>query len=117
MMERVIRSASDLQALANRRTRRAISRVVLDLPQNDIFVRECEREINRNLHACGCDMGALFVVAGLLLSIARFALATPRPSIPGTIALLFTCALVGKVAGIVLAEIRLRAAIKRLASR
>jgi len=113
-MEATIHSSAELQALKTWRARRGISRVALDLGRNDAVVREAERVINRNLRSCGCDVGALFVAAGLLITILRFAIANTRPTIGGTIALVFTLALIGKVIGIAIAELRVRAAIRRL---
>ena len=112
-MEKVIRTAGELQALRRRGARRGITRVVLALPCDENAQREAERAINRHLRSCGCEMGSLFVAFALVLAAWRHLFAA-RASIAMSIALVFAFALAGKVTGIAVAELRLRAAIARL---
>lgn len=111
-MERTIRTIDDLQLLRSRRARRGITRVVLELPPHDDRVRELERRVNRNLRACGCELGSMFVFAGIAAIALRYFAFAIAPSLAGTIGLLFALGLAGKLTGLTLSELALRAAIR-----
>ena len=109
-MELIFDSPNDLRALRSRAMRRDVSRVVLAFARDDAV----ERDINRGLRACGCEVGSILLCIALVSMAVEFMLGW-RTSwwIVGAIA--FGAALVGKIAGLALAEWRLRAAINRLA--
>lgn len=109
-MELIARSPEALQSLRTRRGRRDVSRVVLIFPHD---ARD-ENAINRGLRACGCEVGSIFLA--VTLALLAIALASGwRTSWWSGIAIVFGSALAGKLTGLVLAEWRLRAAIRRLA--
>src|SRR6476619_6106380 len=65
-----ISSCAQLLSLRDRRVRREIRRVKLDLADTDPTLARSEKLINRHLHPCGCELAAV------LLSIALFASTT-----------------------------------------
>lgn len=117
----VIRQPTELEALRTRRGRRGIQRVILALPDSPAELQSAERRINVGLHACGCGVGAVFVLVGAA------ALAAHHLVVQGTTAplgitdvvqaagILMALALAGKILGITIAEWRLRAVLRRFA--
>jgi hypothetical protein len=117
---RTIRTVEELRALKGRRPRQGVRRVLLEIPATPDELRRAERRINAGLVACGCEMGAFFVLAALA-AVVRHALWTPG-ALPLTwrsglakSGLLLSAGVVGKLAGLAWAEWRLRAAIDRIA--
>ncbi|HEX2060747.1 MAG TPA: hypothetical protein VHK90_08395 [Thermoanaerobaculia bacterium] len=109
-MELIARSPEMLRPLRTRRGRRDVSRVVLLFPHEE----RDQRAIDRGLRACGCEVGSLFL-AVTLAALAIALAAGWRTSWWNGIAIVFGAALAGKITGLLLAEWRLRAAIRRLA--
>lgn len=108
-MTRIIDSPTELLPLVSRAGRRGVSRVALSFAHDP----RDERAINSGLRACGCEVGSIFVMAALLLLAVAFACGW-RTSGWTVAAIVFGSALAGKIAGLALAEWRLRAAISRL---
>ncbi|MFD4422432.1 hypothetical protein ACFWN7_13150 [Agromyces sp. NPDC058484] len=119
-MDIIIENPTELHTLTNRRARRGVERVTLVIPgAEEEALRRTERAINRGLHACGCETGAVFLVAGAVLLAGR-ALLDPNqmewaspPTWWGAGLVLFTATLLGKMVGLVWAEWQFRAAINR----
>ncbi len=116
----VIRQPAELEALRRRRGRRGIQRVVLALPGPPTEIQRAERRINAGLHACGCGVGAVFVVVGAT-ALAAHRLVMRGASAPLGIAdavqaagILMALALAGKILGITVAEWRLRATLRQI---
>lgn len=109
-MEMTVTSPAELRTLRTRANRRPWSRVVLAFPHEG----EDERAINRGLHACGCEVGSIFLVTALAALAVAYAQGW-RTSWWVVAAIVFGAALAGKITGLVLAEWRLRSAIRRLA--
>lgn len=117
---RTIRTAAELRTLKRRRARRGVRRVFLEFPASPDELRHAERRINAGLVACGCELGALFVLAALV-TVVGHAVWTPG-ALPLTWrsalekgGFLLSAGLAGKLAGLASAEWRLRAAIDRIA--
>lgn len=108
MNELIARTPLDLLPLRTRAGRFDVSRVVLAFPHDERDVRA----INRGLRACGCEVGSIFVSAAMVAMLIAFILGW-RTSWWSAIAIVFGAAAVGKITGLVLAEWRLRAAIRR----
>lgn len=105
-MTAIIASPEELSALRAWRARRGIRRVALRYAGDEALLRRTESSINRALRAaCGCDLGAIFVAAGVVVALIA------RPGWLATPVLLFGCAIVGKATGMIAAELRLRRAI------
>ena len=112
-------SVTQLQSLKKWRSRRGITGIELRIsgpPQSEIA--ESERLINKELQACGCEISALFVVVGALFlafTKVREFVVHPFGWPSGVRIFLYLVALglVGKVLGLVVAEYRLRSALKR----
>jgi hypothetical protein len=119
----VIREPHELELLRSRRGRRGIQRVILKLPGPTIEIGSAERQINTGLQACGCGVGAVFVVAGLVALLAHHlavhgVVAPVRiADVAQAIGILMVLALAGKILGITFAEWRLRAALWRIRHR
>lgn len=116
----VIHQATELEALRRRRGRRGIQRVVLALPGPPREIQRAERRINAGLHACGCGVGAVFVVVGAA-ALAAHRLVMRSTSATVGIAdaaqaagILMALALTGKILGITIAEWRLRATLRQM---
>ena len=108
-MNLILDSPTELLALRSRSARRDVSRIVLAFKRDDVD----ERAINRGLRACGCDTGAIFLFIAIASMLIAFEFGW-RASWWIVGAIVFGAALVGKIAGIVFAEWRLRATIDRL---
>jgi len=113
----VIRQPDELELLRRRRGRRGIQRVILELPGPPAEIRSAERRINAGLHACGCGVGAVFVLVGAA-ALAAHHLVMQGTTAPLRMAdavqaagILMALALAGKILGITFAEWRLRAAL------
>src|SRR5207302_8286031 len=114
-METIIHSISELSPMRAWRARRGVMRIALRLDGVDADeIRKYEQHINRDLRSCGCETGAVFVAAGIVVSLIRLAARDPRQSTIGTIVLLFALAVAGKAIGILFAEWRLRRAISEV---
>ena len=117
----VIREPAELEALSRRRGRKGIRRVVLALPGPRAELQRAERRINAGLHACGCGVGAFFVLVGVAALATNYVIVqgTTGPLQIGDAAMaagiLMALALVGKIVGIIVAEWRLRATLRQLA--
>jgi hypothetical protein len=112
-----IRTLDELRALRPRAARAHLRRIELALPLAPEERRRAEAAINAGLRACGCGTGAVFALAAVLWSVARFAVQAARPdtgSLLAAGALVLGAALAGKALGLVAAEWRLRRTIDRL---
>jgi hypothetical protein len=112
-----ISSLEGLRALRQRRVRRHLSRVSLKLPLAAGLNQQSEMTLNASLRACGCELGALFALAGVVASLSLFGSA-PAVGLSATLVramiLVIALAAAGKGIGLALAERRLRRTIDRL---
>lgn len=121
-MEAVIRTSIELQTLKVRKLRRGIRRIVLKMPGPKDDIRKAEKEINRSLSACGCEVAAVFLLIGIVVIVPRFLLnlsdydLTVSQTLLKIFGFLSIFVLVGKITGLMLAEWRLRYTIDRLIS-
>jgi hypothetical protein len=109
MTELIAASPALLAPLRTRAGRRDVTHVVLEFAHD---ARDA-RDINHGLHACGCEVGSVFVFAALASLATAFLLGWRTPWWMA-VAIVFGAAIIGKITGLVLAEWRLRAAIRRL---
>lgn len=110
-----IRSPDELRALTERRARRGVQSVSLELLADRAQRARLETRINRHLASCGCVSGAVFVAIGLVYVVIASITAPHQIEWHGiveSIAWLFALGLIGKGIGLLTAEIRLRAAIR-----
>lgn len=116
-MKRTIRTFPELEALRKFNARRNIRAVIIELPGSYYDdIRKLETEINKSLKACGSEIGAVFVVMGLL-AIAVFSAIAPNQynwttpiALFGIPSLLGVLALTGKIIGLTIANQRLQRA-------
>lgn len=118
----VIRSAADLQLLLLGRTRwRTIELDAPHLPPDE--QASWQARLARDYGGCGCETGRYFMAAGLL---AIALLMWQTWGLVGwswldrglwAFAILFAAAFVGKVAGLLVARLRLRQAVAELSAR
>jgi hypothetical protein len=120
-METVIRTPAQLRALRSRKARGNLGKVVLEMGGDPAEVRRAEAEINKNLRACGCEMGALFLSCGLAAVAVSFLLWPDWYELTALRTLLEVCGFLGaltvagKIVGLLAAERKLRAAIDSFA--
>jgi len=112
--ETVVRGPADVEALLPRAARRHVRRVRLEWPPlGDRERARTERRLARGLRACGCETGAAFVLLTLVALVARGV-----PGAGGVAAGLGVClvsGVVGKLAGLAVAEVSVRRSLRRLA--
>jgi hypothetical protein len=119
-MVRVIRTAGDLATLLSLGARREIHRVTLDLALDSENERRLEATINGSLRSCGCQTGAAFVAVALAAGLVAVLLEPSRIRWPefGEVwratVFLVALALVGKIVGLIIAEYRLRHAVREV---
>lgn len=119
-MVRVIRTAGDLTTLQSRGARREIHDVTLELALDPESKRRLEATINGSLRSCGCQTGAAFVALALAAGLAAVLLEPARIRWPqfGEVwrvtVFLLALALVGKIVGLIVAEYRLRHAVREV---
>ena len=112
----LIMTAASLAALRKRSSRRGIDRITLGALPMDAEAQRAERHINAGLSACGCIEGSVAVALGMIACAAYYL--SPGHSIDTVrqvlviVGALFACALVGKVTGLAIAELRLQRAIR-----
>lgn len=120
MKELTIASPSDLRELRRWNRRRGLTRVRLRLELPSAYVDSVERTLNRQIRACGCELGAVFVLAAVAVVVARVVLARQgvgsMPALVASLVWLFVAALVGKLLGLAYAEWRVRATIDEMIS-
>ena len=106
-MELTVDSSAGLQQLRRRRPRGTIRRIRLTGPLAD---NTAERALNRAYFSCGCEEGSFAVAAALLGSILLGLLrGFDGAFTPLRVALyLAAAAVIGKVAGLAVARLRLR---------
>jgi hypothetical protein len=114
-MERHIRTLAELRELKQRASRVGLRRVVLELPGASADVVRVEQTLNALIRSCGCDVGAVCVLTGVLV-LSGLALTGQWPGLLSAGGTLFLLALVGKASGVLLREWRLRMIIDRLDS-
>jgi hypothetical protein len=114
----IIENPSDLERLKSRAARRNIKKVVLNLPHPPMVVHALEKRINRGLRACGCATAAVFLCAAIVslcvvLSQDADALGrTVRTKVVVITITLMSITLIGKIVGLLVAELNLRCAIR-----
>ncbi len=121
-MTKTIRTLAELQALRTFRGRRGVREVRIGLPGPTGEILRLEKAINRSLRACGCELGAVFAVLGMV-GVVLGAIASPRQFdwnsartllwVTGGVAGL---ALVGKAIGLAVARRRLKRAVDEVAA-
>ncbi|HWR98215.1 MAG TPA: hypothetical protein VN317_07300 [Candidatus Methanoperedens sp.] len=119
-MKLTIRTLPELQRLKSFRARSGMRDVLIELPGAPAEIRKLEAQINKNLKACGCEIGAAFVAVGAL-SIGVFCLLAPNhfawtspKNLVGTLGFLGALALTGKIMGLAIANRRLQEAIRKI---
>jgi hypothetical protein len=118
-MVRVIRTAGDLTTLLSRAARQEVHHVTLELVLDPESKRRLEATINGNLRSCGCQTGAMFVAVALAAGLAAVLLQPARIRWPESgevwrvAVFLLALALVGKIVGLIIAEYRLRHAVRQ----
>jgi hypothetical protein len=117
-----IANLDDLWAIASwKETLTGGRSVKLDLPLATDQRRTWEENIHRHTHTCGCKEGqialSLFVpAAGIAWFAGWMQLAMGWRGGLEVFALLFVAALVGKIAGLVMARVRLRQTVREIAA-
>lgn len=94
----------------------------MELP--DSIRQQLAAEIERERRACGCKSGAAFAIGGFILGVVWWTTFSPHVTVAGVLAgaceifaLVIASAVVGKLAGLGLARVRLRWATARLLAR
>ena len=119
-MVRVIKTAGDLTTLLSRVARQEIHHVTLELALHPESKRRLEAAINGSLRSCGCQTGAVFVAVALAAGLVALLLQPARIRWPelGEVwrvaAFLLALAVVGKIAGLIIAEYRFRHAVREV---
>lgn len=117
-MVRVIKTAGDLTTLLSLGARQEIHHVTFDLALDRESERRLEATINGSLRSCGCQTGAAFVAVALAAGLVAVLLEPARIRWPefGEVwrvtVFLLALALVGKIVGLIIAEYRLRHAVR-----
>jgi ABC-type transporter Mla maintaining outer membrane lipid asymmetry permease subunit MlaE len=112
---RTIRTVDELIALRRRRARYGVRGVALPLVADPRRRARLEARINRDLASCGCETGAVFVAAGLIVMVVAAldgSVSLDWRGIGHAIGVLLALGLIGKVVGLLVAELRLRATLR-----